>query len=104
MSISHTLGKPGPVSILAGIVATVLYYMAHHRDYDMQPDESDANATRILQSWRKAVKRTTIKPYLAVFCIITVIVYGAFMVSISCKTCQIVDPNIPIQTGGTAPF
>jgi hypothetical protein len=42
--------------------------------------------------------------YVGVFLAVAVLVYGSFVVSMNCNVCKLMNNNIPIQTGGAAPF
>jgi uncharacterized membrane protein len=102
--IPHTtapsaLGQPWLLSVLSGIVAVLIYRFTvvnqQHRPQQQQQQVEENAAVR---------KAKNTKQYTGVFLVVAVLVYGSFMVSFHYNTCKLLNDNVPIQTGGAAPF
>ena len=85
------IGKPWFLSIVAGAIATALYYTMHRKDAEGKPDEP---VQRRKQQYR----------YAFVFIVVAVLVYGSFLAAESAGECKFVEENVEIQTGGRPPF
>jgi heme A synthase len=83
-------GQTWFLSIMSGLISVVLYYLCIIKR--QQADSSSA--------------QPPVKPalYIGVFTIVTVLVYGSFVISESTGNCRFIDAQPDIQTGSTAPF
>ena len=92
------LGKPWFLSIVSGIIATLLYYTTHRHDKIMG-DGSAASPLSDAQLVRKRQCR-----YALVFVVVAFLVYGSFLTAVSSGECRLPIDDVEIQTGGTPPF
>ena len=91
-------GKPWFLSVISGVLATLLYFAVHRRETQTQVGAA-ASAEK-----RASIIRTAQYRYALVFVSVAFLVYGSFTLSISAGACRMVDDNIDIQTGGCPPF
>ena len=99
------VGQPWFLSVVSGVLGVLLYrYLLMRNDPSgtaaAAAGEDDV-AAKVQNAW---LMRSHTKSYVGVFLVVAFLVYGSFMVSISQNVCKLVCENIPIQTGGSAPF
>jgi uncharacterized membrane protein YidH (DUF202 family) len=89
-SETSVLGQPWLLSVVSGLIAVLLYRFLLVNKQQQQQQEQQ--------------QHTNSKVYIGVFLTVAVLVYGSFVVSMNSNVCKLMNNNIPIQTGGAAPF
>jgi len=89
---SSIIGQPWFLSVVSGLIAVFVFRMGGGNSSNNNEQQQTSNK----------VKMT--KMYLSIFLTVAVLVYGSFMISFSYNGCKLMNNNIPIQTGGSAPF
>ena len=92
---SSMIGQPWFLSVVSGLIAVFVFRLFGGNDQQQDQQQQD-------QQQKNKVRMT--KMYLVVFLTVAVLVYGSFMISFSYNGCKLMNNNIPIQTGGSAPF
>tara|TARA_Y200000002_G_scaffold224543_1_gene185417 strand:+ start:541 stop:807 length:267 start_codon:yes stop_codon:yes gene_type:complete len=87
------IGKPWLLSIISGLIAVLIYYLCMPKDN-----------TVVAQNEKKIWNKSNTKIYLGIFIVVSFLVYGSFMISLSTGECKLIEENIEIQTGGRPPF
>ena len=96
-------GQSWFLSLMSGIIATVIYYLSFRHRVQKQGSRESAGADR-LSDRRDQTAMPTTNAYLCVFVVVAVLVYGSFTIADSVGTCRFVDVQPDIMTGGSAPF
>lgn len=82
-------GQTWFLSIMSGLIAVALYYLCI-----------------VKRQLADSPSAPPVKPalYIGVFTVVTVLVYGSFVISESTGNCRFIDVQPDIQTGSAAPF
>lgn len=95
---ASVLGQPWFLSVLSGLFAVLVYRLAVVKP--LQHIHHQAASSDVAEKLRDYHT----KAYTGVFLLTAVLVYGSFMLSFNYNVCKMMHDNIPIQTGGAAPF
>ena len=103
-SPASVLGQPWFLSVVSGLLAVLVYRIAVRPGGGGSSRQrgAAAEAGAVHQSWLQTMPST--RSYLGVFVTVAILVYGSFLVSFAYSGCKPVGEDVPIQTGGMAPF